>query len=149
MEASVSIHSTSVEQSVELLSLLESLSDCEATCGWCATMMWHHPLRLFSQMASWSHCCPLCVRVWVHIWHNRLYQVILLSYIVNDGVMGKIIFTLLVHSTALNLQLIRDLLQWCGSSHANNSVQSGRKSQLLSNRIRKAHEKLQMLLKCP
>lgn len=34
----------------------------------------------------------------------------LLSAIVNDGVMDRIIFMLLVHLTALNLELIRDLL---------------------------------------
>ncbi len=42
--------------------------------------------------------------------HKQAHRVILLPYIINDGVMDRIIFMLLLHSTALNLQLIRNLL---------------------------------------
>lgn len=40
---------------------------------------------------------------------QQAHHVILLPYITNDGVMGRIIFMLLLHLTALNLQLIRNL----------------------------------------
>lgn len=99
--------------------------------------MMHHPLRSFLQINS---RCPLNVCMcnsqadrwhrfgceismcWcaynctgkliiLYIWHKQAFRVILLPYITNGGLMDRIIFMLLLHSTALNLQhLIGNLL---------------------------------------
>ncbi len=85
----------------------------------CVCVCYAHPQTSLETRSFKTHtktrcvydvCECICVCVCVCVLQNQAYHVILLPYVVNDSVMDKIIFMLLPNSTALNLQLVCDLL---------------------------------------